>query len=176
MSNKIIKLLGLTTVLLGCISPSFAERAFRVDGNIGIAITSEGGYDDGYFVDPSFSYKRNLIYRVGYLEIDQLYLNDTNLGSSQVEIEINGSYAGLAKDIQFKAVAFELGGGVIFAKTIGEYRGRRFQDEREAKLYLNSKLVIPLNKLFALQGELKYLNDISGSDLYLFGGGVRFSF
>ncbi|MFL0810277.1 MAG: hypothetical protein K6L76_07670 [Agarilytica sp.] len=176
MNKYLLKNICLISILLSAASQSFAERAFRVEANVGIANSTSGGYDDGVFIDPSVAYTNALIYRLGYLEIDQMYLIDTNLGKRDVEIEIDGVYAGIGKDFKLKGIKLEIGGGIILAKSEGYYKGRRFSDDREARPYLNSKLVIPIGGLFALQGEIKYINDVSGSDLTLFGGGARFSF
>lgn len=157
-------------------APSIAETQFRADVGVGFVHIDGGGYEEGFVLDQSVSYENVLLYRLGYVYMDEIHLDDSRYNGNDAEIEVNAPYVGVGKAFDLKPLQVEVGGGVMFAKTEGVFLGRTFKDDRETSPYLNAQLLLPLSEFISLRADYKYIDDVSGGDLHLFSGGVRFKF
>ncbi len=167
---------GATAIALLFSHTSLADKSIRADVSVGLAHVAKAGYDEGAVLDQSLAIENIALYRVGYIYVKNIHLENSRYDDSQVEIEVKGPYAGLGKSFDLGRLKLEAGGGIMVVTTEGKYASRTYTSDRKTRPYANAKLLLPLSKLISLQADVKYLNDVSGSDLYLYTGGVRFSF
>lgn len=173
-----MKYLGLlrSSVILALIllsSTTFSD-AIRLDLSAGSVAVGNADYNTGAagMAGASFNFN-SLIIGGGVLKIIELRPDDQR---SDTEIEVTGIYLGLAKEIDFKVLSLELGGGAVYAETEADYLGRELNSDDDVSPYVSARLVKGFGPLFSLQGGWQYIDDLSGGDLHLFQAGVRFSF
>ncbi len=169
--NAALAALGMM-LSLSCV----AETRFRVDLGAGFVHVNGGQYEEGFILDHGIAFENVLVYRFGYIIMDEIHLVDSRFDNDDVEIEVNAPYMGIGKTFDLKPIQIELGGGLMYAKTRGDYLGRKFESDRETSPYVNAKLLIPLSELISLQADAKYIDDVSGGNLQTFNFGVRFNF
>ncbi|PCK09243.1 MAG: hypothetical protein COA42_05135 [Alteromonadaceae bacterium] len=148
--------------------------SFNFDASAGTALVSNESYDEGVSLDGSFAYRKSdMLYRVGVLVIDELRPSGADEGT---KIKTDGIYAGLGRAIDFGSTELELGIGALATRSEVYILGRQIGEKDDINPYLNIKIVQELTRLFSLQGDWKYVDDLVGGDIHLVQVGVRFSF
>lgn len=167
----IFKLLPLAGSLFPC--AALAEN-FHIDLTAGPVFVLQDGYEDSQVLDHAISFSNSgFVYRLGGILLNDL---ETEGESVDSHLEIRGVYLAFYKELDMDAVLIELGGGAVFSETEAFILDRRVADERDQSPFLNVKVVKPINNFFALEGDWKYFDDLSGGDLHFVQAGVRFSF
>ena len=166
----------LLRVFLFLVLPSvaLAEDKFHVDLNICSVRVAGEDYDNGIAFDNAIAYAhKSVVYRIGALYLDGL---EPAGARRDTEIEVKAIYLNIAKRLDVKAFALELGGGVVFSESEAEFLGRELAEEDDESPFINVKVIKDLNDFFSLQADWKYVDDLTGGDLHLLQAGVRFSF
>ncbi len=154
---------------------SYAESRFLVEGGAGLVDINDGDYQKGYALDSSIAYENGLIYRLGVTRLNDVRQQDSRY-QNDAEIEVTGWYAGLSKPFYMDAIAVELGAGIFEGKTEAIFFERKLASKRDTSPYVDLKLLVPINDLVGLYADLKYLDNLSGGDIYILSAGARFSF
>ncbi|MFL0800375.1 MAG: hypothetical protein K6L80_08010 [Agarilytica sp.] len=175
-----MKLNTINNILLACVlvcvsKGVFAENRFLVETGAGLVDVNNGDYQKGYALDSSIAYENGLIYRLGVARLKDISPHDSRYQNDS-ELEVSGWYAGVSKPIYMDRLGIELGLGVFEGKTEATFFGRKLASETDMSPYADLKLLVPVNDLVTVYGDVKYLDNLSGGDIYILSAGARFSF
>ena len=150
---------------------------------MGAAFTDNEHYGESETRDMTVGYRvGGYNFRLGYNLIDRIpHERDDggslyDLRSPDTGISIDGYYLSLTKTIALQSVQWELGGGLYASKSEVYFEKRKVNESDDESPFINIKLIKPLSDLFALQGDWKYIHDVTGGNINLLQVGIAFSF
>ena len=167
------RLLTLFLSLFVTYSTASYGGEFLIDAGVGAAFASEGEFEPTVVVDVSGGYQFSFLsLKAGVVAFSE-FENESN---SDFEIEVNGIYLGIAKNVSAKVLEFELGAGLVASQSEATFRGDEFETDDDVSPYFNVMILKPLPGPVSLFGQYKYINDLSGSDIDLYEAGARIKF
>ena len=165
--------LSLPFALLAMVGINAHSGEFLVDAAAGIASVGEGDYDYAGFIDVSGGYEFSALSLKGGVLAFSEFENENN---RDFAIQVNGVYVGIAKNISFKVIEFEVGAGLVAAESEATFRGDEIATDNDTSPYINAMILQPLPGPVLLFGQYKYIDDLSGTDIHLFEAGARIKF
>lgn len=175
MKNTMLKRkhLFLSSILLIFCPPVFSEGLI-LDLTGGISHTENNSYKEGASFESAFGYAWDAV----HLKAGTGYLGNFELehGEDNTDIEVKGGFIQVALPFDLNVVSLEIGAGIYATWADARYEGIKVGDNQELNPFVDLRVVKNLNDLISLQGGIKHIDDVSGSNLFITNFGIRFSF
>lgn len=172
----------LMLLMLLCINGKCLAGDLLLEGFVGAAFVDNDNYTGTGSMDQAIGYTSNkLSFRLGVNRADFAHKSqdDNNFqflkfGAPATGIRVDAWYLSLTKNIEFYDLQLEFGGGAFFSQSKIYLDDRKISKTSDQSPFINVKLVKPLGSFFALQGDWKFINDVTGANINLVQIGFLF--